>query len=176
MALRLTGVRLFLGGSWSLGVSKEEEMKSYTVAGVSFALLLLAAICGRSEPNVSTKDVMRFKLLHAQRVLEGIATENYEVIADNAKKLKALSQQADWQIRQTPEYQKFTADFARNADSLLQAANNRNVDAATVAYFQMTVSCTTCHRYLRGETGFGINSIQKKDADIATLKNELERK
>jgi len=56
---------------------------------------------------------VKFKLHHAQRMLEGIATENYEVIADNAKKLKALSQQADWQIRQVPEYQKFTADFAR---------------------------------------------------------------
>ena len=127
----------------------------------------------QSEPNVSTKDVMKFKLHHAQRVLEGIATENYEVIADNAKKLKGLSQQADWQIRQTPEYQKLTADFARQADALLKAANDKNVDAATVAYFQMTVSCTTCHKYLRGETGVGLNQNREQNDGIATLEKKL---
>ena len=37
-------------------------------------------------------DAMKFKLLHAQRLLEGNATENCEVIDENAKNLKALSQ------------------------------------------------------------------------------------
>ena len=33
---------------------------------------------------------------------------------------------------------------------MVKAAKDNNVDAATVAYFQMTVSCVTCHKYLRG--------------------------
>ena len=105
----------------------------------------------------TTKDVMKFKLHHAQRVLEGIATENFEVIADNAEKLKKLSKQAEWHFRQTPEYQRFTTEFARHAEALSQAAKKENVDAATVAYFQMTVSCTSCHRYLRGTRAVGLN-------------------
>ena len=60
------------------------------------------------------------------------------------------SQAADWQVRQTPEYQQFTMDYARHAKALGKAARDRNVDAATVAYFQLTVSCVNCHRYLRG--------------------------
>ena len=153
------------------------KTRLYIFSGLMLALLFAAIpFRSQSEPKVSTKDVMKFKLHHAQRVLEGIATENYEVIADNAKKLKALSQQADWQIRQTTEYQKFTADFARNADSLLKAANNKNVDAATVAYFQMTVSCTTCHKYLRGEKGVGLNQNEEQNARIAALQIELETK
>jgi len=145
-----------------------------SIFGGLILMLFFAAIPIRSQsgPKVSTKDVMKFKLSYAQRVLEGIATENYEVIADSAKKLKALSQKADWQIRQTPEYQKFTAEFARHADSLLNAANKKNVDAATVAYFQMTVSCTTCHKYLRGEKGVGLNRNQLQIAPVAVLKKQ----
>ncbi len=145
------------------------KTRLYILVVLTAALLLVApAIRIHSEPTVSTKDVMKFKLHHAQRVLEGIATENYDVIAENAKQLKLLSQQADWQIRQTPEYQRFTADFARNAESLLKAASNKNVDTATIAYFQMTVSCTTCHRYLRGEKGVGQKQNEQQTAEVAS--------
>ena len=105
---------------------------------------------GQPEPKINTKDVMKFKLYFAQRVLEGITMENFELIATNAQKLASLSQAADWQVRQTPEFQKFTTDYARHAKALGKAARDRNVDAATVAYFQLTVSCVNCHHYLRG--------------------------
>ena len=116
------------------------------------ALLALGAIAGHTQesPRSATKDTMRFKLFFAQGVLEGITTENYSLIATNAQKLKALSQSLDWKLRATPEYQRLTTDFERAAASLERSAQKRNVDAATVAYFQLTTSCVTCHKYLRG--------------------------
>jgi hypothetical protein len=121
------------------------------VAGVG-AILCLALLGGQGQPQpkINTRDVMKFKLFYAQGVLEGITMENFDLVATNANKLVSLSQAADWQVRQTPEYQKFTTDYARHASALGKAARNRNVDAATVAYFQLTVSCVNCHRYLRG--------------------------
>ena len=149
----------------------------YILSAVVWGVLLVTIpVRSQSEPGRTTKDVMKFKLHHAQRVLEGITMENYEVIAENAKQLKTLSQQADWQIRQTPEYQRFTADFVRTVDSLLKAAEKKNVDAATVAYFQMTVSCTTCHKYLRGEKGVGWHPRDEAPSSIIALQKELERK
>jgi cytochrome c556 len=115
-------------------------------------MLVLATFAGSAPeaPRNATKDTMRFKLHFAQGVLEGIATENFSLIATNAQKLKALSQSADWKSRSTREYQRLTSDFERAAGSLERSARNRNVDAATVAYFQLTTSCVTCHKYLRG--------------------------
>lgn len=151
------------------------KTRLYFFGSLILAVLFSAIpIYSQQGPKSDTKDVMKFKLHHTQRVLEGIATENYEVIADNAKKLKALSQQVDWQIRQTSAYQKYTADFVRTTDLLVKAANGKNVDAATVAYFQMTVSCTTCHKYLRGEKGVGLNHKDKQNAALAFSKKELE--
>lgn len=122
-------------------------MKSFIAA-----LLALAVFVGIAQEGSrnATKDAMRFKLHFAQGVLEGITTENFSLLTTNAQKLKALSQSADWKLRSTPEYQRLTSDFERAAASLERSARNRNVDAATVAYFQLTMTCVTCHKHLRG--------------------------
>ena len=101
-------------------------------------------------PEVRDKNVMKFKLYYAQGALEAITTENYSLLATNAQKLGALTREVSWRIRHTPEYERLTADLRRQIDALAKAAKDKNVDAATVAYFQMTVSCVTCHKYLRG--------------------------
>lgn len=101
-------------------------------------------------PEVRDRNVMKFKLYYAQSALEAIATENYPLLATNALKLGALTREVSWRIRHTPDYERLSTDFRRQADALAKAAKDNNVDAATVAYFQMTASCVTCHKYLRG--------------------------
>lgn len=97
-----------------------------------------------------TTEVMRLKLAHSQGVLEGIAKEDYDRISLNAQKLVQLSQSTGWYSRQTPEYELFTTEFRRHAQTLVKAAKEKNIDAATGAYMQMTVSCVSCHKYMRG--------------------------
>jgi hypothetical protein len=101
-------------------------------------------------PEIRDKNVMKSKLYYAQGALEAIATENYSLLATNAQKLSALTKEVSWRLRHTPDYERLTTDFRRQTDALAKAAKDNNVDAATVAYFQMTVSCVTCHKYLRG--------------------------
>lgn len=119
--------------------------------------------------DLSTKEIMQLKLGYAQKILAGIATEDYELILQNAQKLEKLSQATGWYTRQTPEYGLFTTEFRRHVKSLERAANEKNLDAATGAYFQMTVSCTSCHKYIRGRNvagnpgngpGWKINGIE----------------
>lgn len=115
------------------------------------ALLAAVVLWGSLKAATArTKETMRLKLEYAQKVLEGIALEDFELIAFNAGKLKAISQSADWEFRRSAEYQRHTGDFVRQAEALIKAAERKNVDAATVAYFQLTASCVSCHRHLRG--------------------------
>ena len=117
------------------------------------ALTILAALIAWSSLTAATsrtKETMRLKLEYAQKVLEGIALEDFELIRFNAEKLKAISQSSDWQLRKSTEYQRHTGDFTRQAEALVKAAERKNVDMATVAYFQLTASCVSCHRHLRG--------------------------
>lgn len=109
--------------------------------------LFLFSSANAAEPAL--KDLMRFKL-HAQGVLEGIATENFPLVETNANRLIQLARSGEWKVRPTPEYERFTTDFIRSAEALDKAAKKASADAASVAYSQLTVSCVNCHRHLRG--------------------------
>lgn len=154
-------------------------MRSGTVI-VSVATLVMAigamSSRGEAQKDISTKETMRLKLHYAQRVLEGIATENYAVLEDSAARLKNLSGQAGWKVKASPEYERLTAEFARNTGALIKASKARNIDAATVAYFQLTVSCTTCHGYLRGERGVGLVPGSSEGTEVADASANLRRR
>jgi len=127
--------------------SSNKTMKWLFLIAISLATLILWN--SASVADEQTHQTMKFKLHYAQGILEGITTENFELIATNAFNLKKLSQASGWEIRHTADYQRFTAEFRQHTESLSKAAEHRNVDAATVAYFQLTVSCVNCHKYLR---------------------------
>jgi hypothetical protein len=121
------------------------------LGGVLLAIIGGWAAQNRSlDPELGTREAMRQKLSFSSRIMEGIATENYGLIQTNAQRLAQLSRVAGWRARQTPEYELFTNEFRRQAEALENAAAARNLDAATLAYVQMTFSCTSCHKYMRG--------------------------
>jgi len=92
---------------------------------------------------------MHAKLKHSQKVLEGLATEDFSLIAKSAQSISLLSQAAQWRVIQTPEYVRRSADFRRDVDALKQAGSDKNLDRATLAYVKVTLSCIDCHKYVR---------------------------
>ncbi|MBI3881020.1 MAG: hypothetical protein HY301_13295 [Verrucomicrobia bacterium] len=115
----------------------------------AFAAALLLASPAARAADLSTQQVMQEKLGHSQEILRGIATENYDLILANAQKLNRLSHATGWFTRQTPEYELFTNELRRHTDALGKAAKAKNLDAATLSYMQMTMSCVACHKYMR---------------------------
>jgi hypothetical protein len=47
---------------------------------------------------------MRKKLQHAQKVLEGIALNDFDQIMDHADGLMQLTKEVEWQVLKTPRY------------------------------------------------------------------------
>lgn len=135
-------------------------MKTRALILAGLFVLALAAVWAaqqtQSRPEIGTQEAMRLKLGYSEKVLEGISLENYGMIKTNAQRLVALSRLAGWRARQTPEYELFSNEFRRQAEGLVIAANEKNLDAATIAYVQLTFSCTACHKYMRGAKVAGI--------------------
>jgi cytochrome c556 len=102
-----------------------------------------------APPMLTGSELMKAKLVAAQKVLEGIATEDFNLVARNAELLQGYSRAATWMAQQSPEYARYTEDFRRHASALAGEARRRNVDGATVAYFQLTISCVNCHKLIR---------------------------
>lgn len=117
--------------------------------GLLGAALILAGSLTGSAADRDTAEVMRQKLQYSEAVLRGIALQDFAFIQTNAQQLVKLSKLSGWQARQTPEYELFSQEFRRRAEELVQAAQAKNVDAASIAYAQLTFSCVSCHKYLR---------------------------
>jgi cytochrome c556 len=122
--------------------------------GMSLILAILALAASQAlteEPMDKEQVFMRAKLSHSQKVLEGLALEDFKEIASSSNQLKLLSLDVNWQVLQTEEYIRQSKEFRRAADGLTAAAEKKNLDGAVLAYFQLTQSCVSCHKYVRDQ-------------------------
>jgi hypothetical protein len=117
----------------------------------AFALALLPAPGPGDEPAKKPPTVMQRKLSNAQLVLEGLAMANFEKIEKGADGLLLCVRDASWRAIKSPKYDAFSNEFQRNLESLKKASNKKNVDAASLAYVEMTLTCVKCHQLLRDE-------------------------
>jgi hypothetical protein len=124
---------------------------------LTVALLFTAtkSTYAQAEKESGVKKAMRQKVAYSQQVLVGITLEDYGLIAKNAEKLVELSNKTNWYSRQVPEYELFLNEFRRNAQELMKAGQQKNLDAASLAYGQMTLSCISCHKFIRQSSGTG---------------------
>ena len=95
--------------------------------------------------------VMQRKLAHAQKVLEALALNDFDKIATNADDLTQCAQEAGWKVVKTARYDLYSNDFMRHLDSMKKAAKAKNLDAAALAYVEVTLTCVKCHQYVREE-------------------------
>lgn len=119
-------------------------------ASAAVALATSAGHTQEAELKDNVKVFMRAKLSHSQEVLEGLTTEDFDKIAKGSQEMSLLSLAAQWQIIQTPEYTRRSAEFRREVEALKTAAENKNLDGATLAYLKVTMNCIECHKYVRG--------------------------
>ncbi|MEM8665987.1 MAG: hypothetical protein AAGG48_00620 [Planctomycetota bacterium] len=93
--------------------------------------------------------LMQLKLETSKKILEGLALEDYDMIAKNARSLKLLSLEAGWNVIQTEEYATQSRDFRRSCDLIEKAAKEKEIGRAALGYVALTVRCVECHSYMR---------------------------
>jgi len=127
----------------------------FFLAALIFAVLFAGTTStyAQAENESGVKEIMQLKVACSMKVLVGITLEDYELIANNAEKLVELSNKTNWYSRQLPEYELFLNEFRRNAQDLKKAGQQKNLDAASLAYVQMTMSCVSCHKFIRKSPG-----------------------
>jgi hypothetical protein len=97
----------------------------------------------------STSDFMMVKLDLSRDIVAGLAGADFAGMERSAEELKQLSMESGWNVETTPDYLKLSAEFRGSAERLREAAVAENIDAATLAYFEVTLNCVRCHKYLR---------------------------
>jgi hypothetical protein len=108
-----------------------------------------AAVPKRRPKKPALAKFMREKLTASSQVLEGLCTEDYELIAKGAKRLKTMSSAEKWRVSNDAMYRQHSAEFRSGVDKLLKAANEKKIDSAALAWTKTTLNCIECHRWVK---------------------------
>ena len=142
-SLLLATVVAFLGVTWLLHSASsraDEETKPAKQAAA------------KEKPAISKvvlQAFMRKKLAASEKVLEGLAVEDFDLIAEGAKQLKATAGAAEFMAFNDPEYLEHAADFRKVVNKLAVAAKEQRLEGATLAFLDTTMNCVDCHQHIR---------------------------
>lgn len=121
---------------------------------LSFVGLGASALCFAvqdppPEKVRGTQLLMRDKLTHASRALEGLSLEDFGKIAEAANSLGVISRTAAWRVIPTDDYSRMSKNFQEQARDMERHAKEKNIDAASLDYVRITLTCVQCHNYIR---------------------------
>ena len=94
---------------------------------------------------------MEKKLEHSQAILRALAMGDFEDVRYNASRLKLLNRVEGFVRRKNPEYRVHLNTFSRVSAEIERQAEKKNIEGATLAFNQLTVSCVDCHKSMRVE-------------------------
>jgi len=94
---------------------------------------------------------MQVKLKRSQALLEALAREDFKQLEEAAVSLVRISKATEFlRAYKTEDYELQARVFQRSAETLAEKAKAKNLDGATLAYMDMTISCVACHSHFRG--------------------------
>lgn len=104
----------------------------------------------KDAPRPQLEEFMHQKLDASSDILEGLLVEDFEQIEKAGKKLREMSTLEKWRVSNDMMYRNHSKDFQDNVDKLVQsAARARSLDRVALAWFDTTLSCIECHRWVR---------------------------
>lgn len=130
-----------------------------TIVGFAASCMVLAVSLGvglghthaDEKGTADQKTLMKRKLNESKTLLEGLALEDYEKIAESANQLNLISMEAQWTELLSPRYGEFGAEFRRAVDRVKDMAEKENLDGATLNFMNVIMTCVQCHNAVRGE-------------------------
>jgi cytochrome c556 len=131
---------------------------SLRIAAAAAIGLLCVAIhptIADDKPDPSSEKAsawMKQKLELSQNILSGLTQGDFEAVELNAQRMNIVNYLEKWAAADKPEY----ADYKRQLSyfemanrEILRQSRAKNVEGATLAYNQLTVSCVQCHQVVR---------------------------
>ena len=92
---------------------------------------------------------MHSKLTSSQRVLEGLVSKDFDLVARGAREMKRISEAAEWPRPRDAVYEHFSAEFRRQCNQLEKLAKSSNHEGVSFTYLHLTTTCIQCHNYVR---------------------------
>ena len=92
---------------------------------------------------------MRMKLDASQKILEGLALEDFELIQEGAAKLEDMSAAEKWRVTNDPFFREHSNDFQKIAKRLSKSAKEGKLEGSALIWLEATMQCIECHKWTR---------------------------
>lgn len=102
-----------------------------------------------AEPDLSLSAFMRKKLEASSQILEGLTTEDADLIQQGTKSLLEMSKAEKWKLLINSEFRAHDVEFRATVRKLADAAEKKNFDNAALQWFAVTKGCIECHQEVR---------------------------
>ena len=102
-----------------------------------------------------TQVLMQAKLVHAQNILSGLVTQDFDSIEKSATALSKISLSPPPDMAKTGDksdeqvYEHFRMEFARLSGQLEGHARRHELEATAYVQQNLTATCIACHDYIR---------------------------
>jgi cytochrome c556 len=121
--------------------------------GAVFATISPTVADDKPDPSPEKASAwMKQKLELSQNILSGLTQGDFEAVELNAQRMNIVNYLEKWSAADKPEYKDYKRQlsyFEMANRELLRQSRAKNVEGATLAYNQLTVSCVQCHQIVR---------------------------
>ncbi len=140
-------------------MSSQKSHQWSFVGKLSLAVSCGAALCWLTWSAQAQEDTkkrplqinMRAKLDASAKVLEGLATEDKELIHEGTQVLTVVSRAEIWQVLKDAEYREHTQAFRSAIKRLDEAAQESKFASAQLEWLDATKKCFDCHNHIRSQ-------------------------
>ena len=130
-------------------------MRRLICAALLLPLLTIPSSSQDKKKKREPDHLMLQKLKESQSLLEGLALNDLVKVHASAEELLRISKAARFRkALNTATYEYHANSFQRAAETVIEKAKAKNIDGATLAYLDMTMTCVRCHQHTR-EEGIG---------------------
>ena len=119
------------------------------VVGLAWSLVHAESKAPVKPQPVPESALMRAKVASSHKIMEGLVARDFTEIRSGAEELKRICQATEWEAHSDPVYAHYRADLIRQANKLIEAADQSHADAATFAYVNTLTTCINCHDHCR---------------------------
>jgi len=123
---------LVVGGGWSLAQDQKEPLAPRV-----------------SEASQSFDFWMTAKLKESQKIFAGLASADFQAIAESAETLSTLNKIEGFVRKRSPDYSTQLRVFEFATAKIQQQAEKKNIEGVVLGFNQLTLSCVHCHEQLR---------------------------
>ncbi|MFM7039129.1 MAG: hypothetical protein ACKO2L_15565 [Planctomycetaceae bacterium] len=104
----------------------------------------------QDEPRKGLSKFMRQKLEASSTVLEGLCTEDLELVTKGSKVLLQMSHEERWRVSAEMFYRRYSNEFSAAVEELLKESEDEDMDGTSLAWVNVTMKCLKCHEWVRG--------------------------